>query len=113
MGGQGTLARNYAIWYRREGIWKKAAPVGSFKPNEYSLFDVPGNDVRIGIAVTETTGCCGADLGPALPSCGWLAAATTLRMMGATSTAFDVLYQDPITPEPHEVRSLQATKERP
>ena len=32
--------------------------------------------------------------------------------MGATSTAFDVLCQDPITPERHEVRSLQATKER-
>ena len=65
-----------------------------------------GSGVRIGIAVTETTGCCGAGLGAALLTfCGWLAAATTLRMMGATSTGFDVLCQDPITPERHEVRS--------
>ena len=34
-------------------------------------------------------------------------------MMGATSTGFDVLCQDPITPELNEVRSLQATTERP
>ena len=26
--------------------------MGSFKPNEYGLFDVPGNGVRIGITVT-------------------------------------------------------------
>ena len=33
-------------------------------------------------------------------------------MLGAAAAAdFDVC-QDPITPEPHEVRSLQATKER-
>ena len=83
--------------------------MGSFKPNEYGLFDVPGNGVRIGITVTALRG----GSWETLPSYGWLAAATTLRMMGATSTAFDVLYQDPITPEPHEVRSLQATKERP
>ena len=42
---RGSLARNYANYYGTGGedIWKKAAPVGSFKPNEYGLFDVSGN----------------------------------------------------------------------
>ena len=35
----------YANYYGTGGedIWKKAAPVGSFKPNAYGLFDVSGN----------------------------------------------------------------------
>ena len=70
-----------------------------------------GNGVKIGIAVTKYPGCCGAGLGTTvLTSCRWLAATTTLRLMGATTADFDVC-QDPITPEPHEVRTLQATKE--
>ena len=42
---RGSLARNYANYYGTGGedIWKKAAPVGSFKPSEYGLFDVAGN----------------------------------------------------------------------
>ena len=42
-----------------------------------------------------------------------LTAAATLRMLGTAAAAdFDVC-QDPITPEPHEVRSLQAAEPRP
>ena len=67
--------------------------MGSFKPNEYGLFDVPGNGVRIGIAVSVETECCGAGLGTALLApCAWLTATTaTLRLIGTPTSGFDVL----------------------
>ena len=66
-----------------------------------------GNGVRVGIAVTETTGYCGAGLGTTvLPTCAWLAAAAAaLRMLGTAATDFDVC-QDPITPEPCAARAF-------
>ena len=88
-----------------------------------------GNGVRIGMALITTithqlrtrqgrtqahTGCCGVVVGTTLLStCGWLPASAAFRMLGAPTSGFDVC-QDRINyPWPHEVRSLQATKERP
>jgi len=44
-----------------------------------------------------------------LTTCGWLPETTTLRIVG-TSAADLVVCQDPINTQPHEVRSLPATK---
>ena len=40
-----SLARDYANYERTGGKdkWKYCAPVGSFKPNRYGLFDMAGN----------------------------------------------------------------------
>jgi formylglycine-generating enzyme required for sulfatase activity len=40
-----SLARDYANYYGRDGKdkWEDCAPVGSFKPNGYGLFDMAGN----------------------------------------------------------------------
>ena len=40
-----------------------------------------------------------------LAACGWLATATPLRLMGTTTTDFDVC-QDPITSDPCEAESF-------
>ncbi len=50
-----------------------------------------GNGVRIGIPVIKKIECCGAVLGSMVSTtCGWLLATTTFRIIGATSTDFDV-----------------------
>ena len=52
------------------------------------------NGVRIGIAGSRYTEYCGADLGVAgLTICAWIPAATSVRILGAPTTDFDV-YQD-------------------
>ena len=89
--------------------------VGSFEANGYGLYDMAGNvweccqdwygaDYYSSSPTITLRGreqahleCFGVALTPVLPStCGWLLAATTLRILGATSTGFDV-YQDRIS----------------
>ena len=57
---------------------------------------------------------CGAGEGGAsiLLTCAWHTATATLRLVGTTALAF-VACQDPINPEPHEVRSLPAASAAP
>ena len=47
-------------------------------------------------------GCYAGGLGvTVLVPCAWLTASTTFRIRGTSTVVFVVLYQDPITPEPH------------
>ena len=50
-----------------------------------------GNGVRTGMIATKTAVCCGVVIGSAiLSTCGWLAAPTTLQIVEAAASGFDV-----------------------
>ena len=73
-----------------------------------------GNGVRIGGTVIRPGVFCGAVLGTSIQApCVQLTATTPILRIPSAATGF-VVCQDRINyPWPHEVRSLQATKERP
>ena len=63
------------------------------------------NSVRTGTIATKTGGGYGVVLVTLLPAtCGWLTASTSIRIIGVTTSGFDVC-QDPINTEPHKAWS--------
>ena len=63
--------------------------MGSFKPNEYGLFDVRGNGVRSGMTIASLHECCAGATGIAMAlAYVWRAAAAALPMVGPATAGF-------------------------